>query len=387
MKIFKSILLITIFSLTLNIFALNLVVNDNPISTEGYQAKPEILKGRTYVPLRFVSDALGYNVKWDGENKQVIISNNSDPMKEILPNNPNKDLRIIFNGKIVFFPEDYGQPFINSEDISMVPLRGISEAMNFQVDFLDNTVYIKGNTKPDSQIILVSEVEEKEIQEEESNQNDYYSFELTIFGEPIATREQLITYTRERERSYRASVPEIYGRPYIEIPDLIDYYLEIGKEYGIRGDIAYLQAIKETNFFQFTGLVQPHQNNYSGIWATGSALVGDESHNGVCPEKMFFEPGLHGVTFVSPRFGVEAQIQHLYAYATTAPLPQGKELLSPRFVYVNRGSSPRWVDLGGKWACPGYDPAQFSSLEEALNAGKTYGHSILEDYLAKVLAY
>ncbi len=363
----KYFFLILIFSLTLNAFSIDLVVNNNKISTDGYQAKPEILKDRTYVPLRFVSDALGYNVDWDGDNKQVILCNDDNPSKENLPENPEKKIRVILNGNILLFPEDYGQAFINQENLTMVPLRGISEAMNFQINFMNNTVYIE--------------------KEKEKLDKDPYSFDLTILGEPVATREQLISYTRDRERSYRRSVPEMYGRPYNEIPDLVDYYLEIGKEYGIRGDIAYLQAIKETNFFQFTGLVQPHQNNYSGIWATGSPLTGKEPFNGVCPTKMSFEPGIHGVTYISPRMGVEAQIQHLYAYTTNAPLPQGKELLSPRFVYVKRGCAPRWIDLGGKWATPGYDPSKYNSFEEAANAGETYGHSILKDYLAKVLAY
>lgn len=384
MRLFKFLLLSMIFTITLTSFSIDLVVNDKKVSTEDYQSKPEIINDRTYVPLRFVSDALGYNVNWDGESKQVLISNSADPMSNVLPDNPEKNLRIVLNGKPMFFPIDYGQPFINSESITMVPVRGVSEAMKLKVSFTNNTVYIIGNTDPDVQTIPVANNNE---QEEKQTLKDPYSFDLTIFGEPLATREQLVAYTRDRERSFKVSIPQIYGRPYIEIPDLIDYYLEIGKEYGIRGDIAYLQAIKETNFFQFTGIVQPHQNNYSGIWATGSALTGNEPYNGVSPDKMRFEPGVHGVTFASPRIGVEAQIQHLYAYATTAPLPQGKELLSPRFIYVNRGCAPRWVDLGGKWAYPGYEPSRFSSLQEAFNAGKTYGHSILEDYLAKVLAY
>jgi len=373
MKLLKYSLLVLLFSIALNVFSIDLVVNDKAISTDNYQSKPIILNDRTYVPLRFVSDALGYNVDWDDNNKQVIICNPEDPMSDIWPENPDKSLRVVLNGKPLFFPLDYGVPFINTENTTMVPVRGISESMDFNVSFNNNTVYIKGETEKEPAV--------------ESPKTDSFSHELTIFGEPLATREQLIAYTEDREKSYRISVPQMYGKPYIEIPDLIDYYLEIGKEYGIRGDIAYLQAIKETNFFQFTGLVQPHQNNYSGIWATGAALTGDEPYNGVSPDKMKFEPGVHGVTFASPRIGVEAQIQHLYAYASTNPLPQGKELLSPRFIYVNRGCAPRWVDLGGKWAYPGYNPSSYSSLQEAFNAGNTYGHSILDDYLAKVLAY
>lgn len=391
MKSFKYSLLVVFFLLSLNTFSLGLMVNDQPVSTAEYQAQPLIIDDRTYVPLRFVSQALGYNVDWDGDNKQVLISKDQTKPENFSLENPEKNLQIILNGNLLHFTADYGRPFINDDSLTMVPLRGVSEAMGFEVSFANNTVYINGQTEEEVKELPVSNPDKTEIIEEEKEQEiasqDYYSFDLTIFGQPLASREQLIAYTEERARSYRISMPQVYGRPYIEIPDLIDFYLDIGREYGIRGDIAYLQAIKETNFFQFTGLVQPWQNNYSGIWATGTALTGNEPYNGVSPDKMTFEPGIHGVSFINPQTGVEAQIQHLYAYASTLPLPQGKELLSPRFIYVNRGSAPRWVDLGGKWATPGYEPSRFSSLQEAFAAGKTYGHSILEDYLAKVLAY
>lgn len=35
---------------------------------------PYIENGRTLVPLRFVSDSLGYNVKWNGKNRTVTVS-------------------------------------------------------------------------------------------------------------------------------------------------------------------------------------------------------------------------------------------------------------------------------------------------------------------------
>ncbi|MCP3740918.1 N-acetylmuramoyl-L-alanine amidase [Rossellomorea sp. BNER] len=110
-------------------------------------------------------------------------------------------------------------------------------------------------------------------------------------------------------------------------------YIEIGSKYGINGDIAYAQAVHETNFFRFTGIVKPEQNNYAGIGATG--------------------PGNPGASFKTPREGVTAHIQHLYAYATTKPLPANEELVDPRFSLVTRGSAPTWKSLNGKWAVPG----------------------------------
>lgn len=118
-----------------------------------------------------------------------------------------------------------------------------------------------------------------------------------------------------------------------DAPDVAKHYLNIGETYGIRGDIAFAQAIHETDYFRFTGVVKPDQNNYAGIGATG--------------------PDNPGASFTSPEQGVRAHIQHLYAYASTNSLPKGEKLVDPRFDLVTRGSAPTWTSLNGKWAVPG----------------------------------
>ncbi|MFI8687044.1 N-acetylmuramoyl-L-alanine amidase [Rossellomorea sp. NPDC077527] len=131
-------------------------------------------------------------------------------------------------------------------------------------------------------------------------------------------------------------------------PLLGKFYISYGDLYGIRGDIAFAQAIHETNYFRFTGQVKPGQNNYAGIGTTG--------------------PGNDGATFATPEKGVLAHIQHLYAYASTSPLPDGQTLVDPRFTLVTRGTARNWTDLNGKWAVP----------------GTTYGQSILRVYKKNV---
>ncbi|MCF6136289.1 N-acetylmuramoyl-L-alanine amidase [Pseudalkalibacillus berkeleyi] len=132
-------------------------------------------------------------------------------------------------------------------------------------------------------------------------------------------------------------------------PELADLYLEIGEKYGIRGDAALAQAIHETNYFRFTGTVKPEQNNYAGIGTT--------------------DPNTPGASFASPREGVTAHIQHLYAYASTDPLPPGEKLVDPRFDLVTRGSAPTWTSLNGKWAVPGttYGQLILSIYENMIN--------------------
>ncbi|GGC75005.1 hypothetical protein GCM10007216_02020 [Thalassobacillus devorans] len=121
-------------------------------------------------------------------------------------------------------------------------------------------------------------------------------------------------------------------------PDLGGYYREYGKVYGIRADVAYAQAIHETDYFRFTGIVDEKQNNFAGIGATG--------------------PDNPGASFATVEEGVHAHIQHLYAYASTAPIPNGYPKVDPRFDLVSRGSATTWTQLNGKWAVPGNNYGQ-----------------------------
>lgn len=146
-----------------------------------------------------------------------------------------------------------------------------------------------------------------------------------IFGQSIATVEQMTEFMRRKNPN--ADFIANYAR----------LYLDTGTKYGIRGDLAFCQSIKETGAWKFGGQVKPDQNNFAGLGAT----------NG----------GASGASFQTPAEGIEAQIQHLYAYATTDDLPSGIVVVDPRFDLITqigkRGSAPNWEDLNGKWAVPG----------------------------------
>ncbi len=129
---------------------------------------------------------------------------------------------------------------------------------------------------------------------------------------------------------------------------------------GMRGDIAFCQAVYETGWFRFGGEVSADQNNYWGCGAVGG--------------------GIKGHTFDSPRQGVLGHLQHLWAYASTEPLPPGEKLIDPRFDLVTRGSAKIWEALAGKWSVPGYDKSKYSSFEAAFKAEGTYGQRILNIY-------
>ena len=133
-----------------------------------------------------------------------------------------------------------------------------------------------------------------------------------IVGAAVATAAQMALYSRSKN-----AAPQLTS---CTLEELAQMFLEEGKAEGVRGDIAFAQSLKETGFFKYGGIVLPTQNNYAGIGALNGNATGQAA------------------TFPSPRVGVRAQIQHLKAYANTAPLVN--ECVDPRFHLVTRGSAP-----------------------------------------------
>lgn len=163
-----------------------------------------------------------------------------------------------------------------------------------------------------------------------------------IMGGAVATQEQCVRYLLKHNPN-----PKLNVSP----QELVSYYYEEGSRAGIRPDIAFAQALKETGYFRYGGTVIPAQNNYCGLGTTSATV--------------------QGAYFATPRLGVKAHIQHLLAYASVEP-PQDN-IVDPRYDLVRRsyGSNTltQWKDLNGRWAVPGVG----------------YGQSILEDYYQGIL--
>lgn len=246
-------------------------------------------------------------------------------------------IKILIDGKEIYSDV----PPLLIDDRTMVPIRAISEGLGMTVEW-DGA----------GRRVLITSPEDGE----NGSQPDLQAAtDVSILGDSVASADALQQVMLENN----PFAPE-------ELPEL---YLRIGAEYGIRGDIAFCQAAKETGWWRYGGLVQSYQNNYCGLGATGQAATGEEELRGADPERVRFEAGVHGAIFDSPAAGVEAHLQHLYAYASKAPLPAGKRLLDPRFILVSRGFATNWSDLDGRWAVPGVG----------------YGQSILGDFYLQIL--
>lgn len=92
-------------------------------------ADPVIENGRTLVPVRIISEKLGYKVDWEESTKTVIISNESKNIKFTIGRNTYTDNEIEI-------PSDVGAKIINNR--TMVPIRVIAEAFTQNVIW-DNT--------------------------------------------------------------------------------------------------------------------------------------------------------------------------------------------------------------------------------------------------------
>ena len=162
----------------------------------------------------------------------------------------------------------------------------------------------------------------------------------------------MVRYYQSKKKTYPAEIYKTKGASDIE--SFCKIYYEEAQAEGIKAEVAFCQAMKETGWLQFGGDVKASQCNFAGIGATGG--------------------GVSGASFKDVRTGVRAQIQHLKAYANALPL--NNACVDPRFKYVKRGSAP-YVEWLGKNANPngvGWAPAA------------NYGTSIVQ-MMNKLLSY
>lgn len=121
---------------------------------------------------------------------------------------------------------------------------------------------------------------------------------------------------------------------FMTVKNIANLYIEESEKEGINHDIAFCQMCLETGFLKFDGIVNPDQNNFCGLGATGKSEKGE--------------------VFSSKRLGVRAHIQHLKAYASFDKL--NNRIVDNRFRFVKRGIAPTIDKLTGYWALdPKYD--------------------------------
>ncbi len=158
----------------------------------------------------------------------------------------------------------------------------------------------------------------------------------TIMGESQVTVQQMVDYYELKGSGYPSDVfggigeaGGLGGAPTIE--DFCQIYYEEAAAEGVRAEVAFAQAMHETDFLRYGNIVRVGQFNFGGLGAL------DGNSQGNC------------ASFYTVREGVRAQIQHLKAYASTENLKN--PCVDPRFHLVKRGSAP-YVEYLGKQENP-----------------------------------
>ncbi|WP_396909691.1 glucosaminidase domain-containing protein, partial [Mycolicibacterium sp.] len=146
-----------------------------------------------------------------------------------------------------------------------------------------------------------------------------------VLGTSLLSAEQIAGWYAAGRVTSRSPTP---------VPTLAQLFVEEGAAQGVRGDLAFAQAMLETGYLRYGGQVRPSDHNFSGLGACDSCA--------------------RGLAFPSATLGVRAQIQHLWAYASPTASVAGlaHPLADIRFDLVQpKGRAPLWETMGGgNWA-------------------------------------
>ena len=180
---------------------------------------------------------------------------------------------------------------------------GVYDASKKHTDITDNngTINNGGNTSTKK--------------DEENIESKVVEGTYLIEGTTSVSVKQMTDYFKQSKYSYPTDIMKKGGASTLE--EFCQIYYEEAEKEGIKAEVAFAQAMKETGWLQFKGDVKAEQYNFAGMGATGNGVTGE--------------------SFKDVREGVRAQIQHLKAYGSTKDLNQ--TCVDNRFKYVERGCS------------------------------------------------
>ena len=173
----------------------------------------------------------------------------------------------------------------------------------------------------------------------------------TIMGETATTVEQMMRYYESSGNQYPSEALGKGGAPTLR--DFCQMYYEEAVAEGVKAEVAFAQAMKESAWLKFGGIVKIEQFNFAGLGALDGNAQGQAA------------------SFSDVRTGIRAQIQHLKAYGSAENLKSA--CVDPRFKYVTRNSAKYVEWLGIK-----ENPAGVGWASD-----KNYGYAIVD--MVKVL--
>lgn len=286
------------------------------------------------------------NVQNDEKSQKFRVTAVSDGYYKIISEKSGKALDIS------------GASMLSGTNVQQYSWNGTNAQLWKFVDAGDGTYYIQSKLGTVLDVQGGKIVAKANVQAYNSNKTEAQKWVLDydrqslykIMGTSTTTVNQMVKLFESSKREYPYTGNEVAPT----IQDFCRIYLEEAKAEGIRGEVAFCQAMLETGYLKFGGDVKKEQYNFAGLGATGG--------------------GTGGATFPDIRTGIRAQIQHLKAYASKEALKQ--ECVDPRFHLVKRGTAEyvQWLGIqenpyGAGWA-----------------TGAEYGYKIL-DLISKLKSY
>lgn len=155
-KIISAVMALTML-VSISTYYTTCMANDITVTLDGnsisFDIQPQIIDGRTFVPLRKIFEEIGALVKWDGETQTVTARKSSKTITFSI----NSNEMTIDKGKT----DDNGNPVTETvildvpaqiiDDRTLVPVRAISESFGLTVDWDDGNslVSIESNSDED----------------------------------------------------------------------------------------------------------------------------------------------------------------------------------------------------------------------------------------------
>lgn len=120
----------------------DILVDGEPIVFSHATGKPTVIDGRTYIPLRVMGDAMGYDIGWHSSS-QVAVAKSAHVTIELKINSPIARI----NGKEAYIDIREGVPFTSTTALLLdgktyIPLRFVTENLGYELEFKDGITYL-----------------------------------------------------------------------------------------------------------------------------------------------------------------------------------------------------------------------------------------------------
>lgn len=197
-----------------------IIVNDHIVFSD---VAPYIKNSRTYVPIRFIAEELGFDVKWDAKTKKVTMTDGESTVELTIGSKT-----MLVNGKKV----KLDAPAEIKDQRTFVPLRAIAEAFGKKVEYSNDyrAVCIGDDVKfnKDYRVVYYYDTIDPVITDYEIN---IVTYRMIVNGEEkrFETVEELIDVILDDFEQYKLTGKSQYGlKVYRESDQLVN---ALGKDY------------------------------------------------------------------------------------------------------------------------------------------------------------